>query len=267
MSTDAPTIEERYARAMRSSHLEVTEHPGDVDKIIAAGWIRDGLATTLYRLRMEFDGAKAAQAQADANMRRRYDQAAAAPKELPPKTELKRGAKETLDAFRERQRAYREARTGMTRKEVLEDATREALTSRLMILMSLKSLHRAKHELADYAQQRANKGRHMLDNRTVDTVAGRVLDAWMDPLCHHCQGRGFNGASHRGEMQTICRPCRGTTKRLGWIGRTAAEQAFSDHLLSEIERMLGAVSGQMRRGVEIAIDAKAWISEQAKGGQ
>jgi hypothetical protein len=264
--TDAPTIEERYARAMRSSHLEVTEHPGDVDKIIAAGWIRDGLATTLYRLRMEFDGAKAAQAQADANMRRRYDEAATAPKERPPKMELKRGDKETLDAFRERQRSYREARGGMTRKEVMTDATREALTARLLILMSLKSLNRARNELADYAQQRATKGRHMLDDKTVGIVAGRVLDAWMDPLCHHCQGRGFNGASHRGEMQTICRPCRGTTKRLGWIGRTAAEQAFADHLLTEMERMLGVVGGQMRRGVELAIDAKAWIAEQAKGG-
>ena len=46
---------ERYSRAISSSHLEVTDKPGDVDALIAAGWIRDGLATMLYRLRVEYD--------------------------------------------------------------------------------------------------------------------------------------------------------------------------------------------------------------------
>ena len=36
---DRPTIPERYARALESSHLEATpERQGDVDVLIAAGW-------------------------------------------------------------------------------------------------------------------------------------------------------------------------------------------------------------------------------------
>lgn len=48
-------IEEKYARSIQSSHLEVTEFVGDVDSLIAAGWIQESLATQLYRLRVEFD--------------------------------------------------------------------------------------------------------------------------------------------------------------------------------------------------------------------
>jgi hypothetical protein len=46
---------ERYSRAISSSHLTVTDKPGDVDALIAAGWVRNSLATMLYRLRVEFD--------------------------------------------------------------------------------------------------------------------------------------------------------------------------------------------------------------------
>lgn len=47
-------IEERYARATRSSHLQVTEHPGDADTLIAAG-LSDSLGVMLARLRAEWD--------------------------------------------------------------------------------------------------------------------------------------------------------------------------------------------------------------------
>lgn len=50
------SVADRYARSITSSHLEVTEFTGDVDALIAAGWVREGLATTLWRLRVEFDG-------------------------------------------------------------------------------------------------------------------------------------------------------------------------------------------------------------------
>lgn len=54
---DKPTIGERYVRATESKRLSVTlERPGDVDMLIAAGWVKDGLGTTLFRLRGEFDG-------------------------------------------------------------------------------------------------------------------------------------------------------------------------------------------------------------------
>lgn len=52
-----PSIDERYMRATQSSHLEVSnERTGDVDLLIASGWIgADNLGALLFRLRTEFD--------------------------------------------------------------------------------------------------------------------------------------------------------------------------------------------------------------------
>ncbi|CAB4159236.1 hypothetical protein UFOVP703_74 [uncultured Caudovirales phage] len=53
---DRPSIPERYTRALESSHLEVEgDHQGDVDVLIAAGWVKETLGTALYRARSEFD--------------------------------------------------------------------------------------------------------------------------------------------------------------------------------------------------------------------
>lgn len=57
IADDRLTTAEHYVRATESIHLEVmTERRGDVDMLIAAGWVKDGLGTTLFRLRSEFDG-------------------------------------------------------------------------------------------------------------------------------------------------------------------------------------------------------------------
>ena len=51
-------LEERYLGSATSIHLRLDlEKPGDVDLLIAAGWIKESLATSLYRLRGEFDRA------------------------------------------------------------------------------------------------------------------------------------------------------------------------------------------------------------------
>lgn len=52
------TTEEKYARAVNSSHLEMRPGMDAISIIIAAGWVRDGLGTILYRLRTEHDVAK-----------------------------------------------------------------------------------------------------------------------------------------------------------------------------------------------------------------
>lgn len=49
------SVQDRYARSISSSHLEVTEYVGDIDALIAAGWVKEGLATMLWRLRVEYD--------------------------------------------------------------------------------------------------------------------------------------------------------------------------------------------------------------------
>lgn len=49
------TIEERYTRATHSSSLQVHELSTAADPLIAAGWLKDGLGPTLWRLRAEYD--------------------------------------------------------------------------------------------------------------------------------------------------------------------------------------------------------------------
>ncbi len=57
MSTEAPTIAERYQCATSSSDLRVIDHRRrDVDLLIAAGW-SDSLGVALYRLQGEYDTA------------------------------------------------------------------------------------------------------------------------------------------------------------------------------------------------------------------
>jgi hypothetical protein len=50
---DPPTTAELYMRAQRTSHLELGERRGDVDRIIAAG-LSGGLGMTLFRLLGEY---------------------------------------------------------------------------------------------------------------------------------------------------------------------------------------------------------------------
>jgi hypothetical protein len=49
------SIAERYARATRSSDLKLVVEPKDIDVLIAAGLVRETLATRLIRLRSQFD--------------------------------------------------------------------------------------------------------------------------------------------------------------------------------------------------------------------
>lgn len=50
-------MDERYAKAVGSSHLEVKPDPGDVDVLIAAG-AANTLGVRLMRLRIEFDAVR-----------------------------------------------------------------------------------------------------------------------------------------------------------------------------------------------------------------
>lgn len=205
MSTEAPTTEERYARATRSSHLEMTEAPGDVDTIIAAGLAQEGLGTYIWRLMVEFDGVRAT-----------------------------------------------------VRRGPLNGA------EKVLVLSQLKTLAEARRRLGAFAVIRATKGRHMIPDVTVAQITGRVLDVYLDPLCHHCDGRGFNGGSHRGERQAVCRPCRGSGNRRGWIGKTQAEQSFAQHLLAELDRALGELGACVKRYRPLVDEAKRNIALGAK---
>lgn len=185
---DKPTTAERYARAIGSSHLEVTDQRGDVDVLIAAGWVKSGLGSALYRLMVEFDTVRAR----------------------------------------------------------LNGQAGNLQTERLLILMELRSLKTAREHMGQLANEAAGRAPFM-EPAAVFKVAGRVLDVWLDDICHHCAGRGFNGGEHRGEHKTLCRPCHGSGKRRGWIGKNQAEQQVAAGMLAQMDRELDDVSKAMRR--------------------
>lgn len=124
-------------------------------------------------------------------------------------------------------------------------------TERMLILGRLKTLRETREALGAFAIQQATKRAYMRADRDVLRLVGRVLDAHLDPLCHHCEGRGFTGGAHRGEKQVLCRPCRGTGHRKEWIGQDAAERWFARHLLCEMDRVLavtaGRIAGRLKR--------------------
>lgn len=59
MVSGAMSIEAAYVRAASSSHLEWKPTLADIDYLMAAGLVRDSLATRLIRLRADFDSVSA----------------------------------------------------------------------------------------------------------------------------------------------------------------------------------------------------------------
>ena len=53
------SLEATYIRASNSSHLEWRPTVADIDRVVAAGLVRESLATRLMRLRAEFDSISA----------------------------------------------------------------------------------------------------------------------------------------------------------------------------------------------------------------
>lgn len=202
-----PCVEETYSGALESSDLSVRPSRGSIDYIIAAGWVRDGLGASLYRLRTEWDAVRADLRQADDNARagaraaahlERYANTAAADEE---------------DAERKRQAA------AIVRQQA-EDA---ALTARALALAHLKTLSSTTAAVHNYAVALGARTRfYNLD--AVHAVASRALQLWLDPNCPHCEGRGFTG----GHLVPVkwCQECDHTGRRIN--GAKGFRMAQSD---------------------------------------
>lgn len=223
---DAPTIEERYDRATRSSHLEVRETRCDVDHLIAAGWIRDGIGPMLYRLHAEWDAVRAENALAQRH------QVADAAAVKAKRAEAAKAAPERVAEL-------------LAEADAIEGgARRAALTEHALQLMRLRTLPRVKDALGRWAVVQATKRRFMQPDTVVCALAGRVLQAHLDPLCRSCDGRGFSGGY--GTPQLTCRACKGTGKSRAAVGKDDAERAFAAWMLADMERMLAEVERAMR---------------------
>ena len=141
--------------------------------------------------------------------------------------------------------------TMLFRLRVEYDATRLAprqqLIDRALVSMGLRTLRKAREALGRHACAFATRRRYMVRDETVLLLTDRVLDAWLDPLCHACDGRGFNGGSHRGDRRLNCSNCGGTGLRADRIGKNAAEREFAAALMVDIEQMLSQVAPEARR--------------------
>lgn len=230
---DRPTIQERYIRATKSSQLGVTEKPGDVDAIIAAGWIEDGLGPMLYRLTCEFDAIKGEHALVARSLNALQQQ---------------REATEDLKKA-EREMAFGPTKALQHARRIAELEYRiqhEPATDLALILMRMKTLPAARDALGRWAVVKATTGRFMVPDTVVLKLVGRVLQAFLDPNCHGCQGRGFNGGY--GAPKVFCRTCKDHSgKARDALGQDAAERLFCKTLLSEMDRKLDEVSRLMAR--------------------
>lgn len=248
------TTEERYARAINSSHLEVKEETrGDADTLIAAG-MAETLGVMLARLRAEWDAqsgeaqqyaraAKSFNAQADGhatNARMLRQQAASVRVELSKPIVF--GESRADPALLEYAAKKSEAEGQRLRRE----AERELITGRAMVLMNLRSLRQIKQAILNFAVKQAERrGIDPKDHALID-VCGKVLDVWLDRKCHHCEGRGFNGGYR--EPQVHCRPCRGSgNRRQGTLHEVEAFHQYGLWILNVMDTKSTGAMGQINR--------------------
>lgn len=236
---DKPTMAERYGRAATSSHLRLKDTRCDVDYLIAAGWLQDGLGSMLYRLRSEFDAVRG--------------QLRAAETGRPEWKALATAAEQVIKGYGSPVPASVLSEPARIRKEA-RDA---ALVERAMVLVKLKTLPLAREALGTFAVILATKIMFMRDDAAVAVLVGRTLDAWLDPICAACDGRGFNGGSHRGELTTRCRECRGTGRRRDGVGMDSEERRFVAALLTEVDQHQAFIDQQMHRFLASQQDAGA----------
>lgn len=218
--------EERYAAAVRSSHLEVTEHDGDVDLIIAAG-MAETLGVLLARLKGEWDGQKATLTLHRNEQNRLHREADRLDREA---AVLRRDPnKETQeDSWREAGR--KEAEAVWMRAE----SEREGVTARALILMEMRSLGPAKQALYNLAMRQAAKKAVDSTEAEIAALVGRVLDVWLDRLCLPCNGVGTSGGY--GSPKVICSKCGGSgSRRNSRLSPATGEHYFGLWLLGVMD--------------------------------
>jgi len=238
---DRVTLGERYGSATASSNLRVgADRRSDADLVIAAGWLDDNLGALLFRLAAEYDRAKGDHGIASVE----FDRAEAA------------AAKLEAEAMRAKDPARRAAQLQIVRT-MRHDARAQALTARAMILIHLKTLRETKQALQAVALQAVDRAGLEWSDHVVASLVGQCLDVHLDPTCHHCQGRGSNGGF--GTLRTLCRECKGSTRRSSSeIGKDAVQRAFAAWLLSEMRRLLGVAGAGIGRalGTSVRDDAR-----------
>ena len=80
-----------------------------------------------------------------------------------------------------------------TIRESVRGTANNAVTERVLILMQMRTLREVKEKIGDLALSHAVRMRFAGSQKDLMQLTGRVLDVYLDPLCNHCDGRGFSG--------------------------------------------------------------------------
>jgi len=245
LSDEKPSIGERYAIALTSSHLEWSnERRTALDFLLAMGCVRDGdgretMGSMLMRLMHEFAQIKGEYS----NARRQQARMLLAAKEV--RDPLMAAAIEVL-AEDEAIAAHQHIRLKIPSLA----ATQRAFTNWCMIQAGKRGFMTLAPMPTDRVKFKT--WRQSLDerNRTIGLLAGKVLDVFMEPTCIRCSGRGFSGG-YSGTIQTKCNTrggCGGSGRRdLRHIGNSSLQHDFSYYLYCQAEHLLTHVEIELAK--------------------
>jgi hypothetical protein len=128
-----------------------------------------------------------------------------------------------------------------TRAETPAD---DPLAAHAIALVQMKNLHGVRVRIERLALS-LNTEQWAMDQHVAALISGRVLDAWLDPNCRACEGRGYNGGHHRGDHVLRCNLCTGTGKRRVKLAANAVESRFAAMLRDWIESLISRAQGEM----------------------
>lgn len=247
---ERPTLGERYSSATESTNLKMGERRSDVDIIIAAGLIPDGFGLTLYRLMFEFDSVRGPVDSAKRWVRSQNELA----------TELR--AEAARELLRDDHDIERHEKLVKQAKQIQEAAVASMRTEFILVLSVMSTLREARYAIQYFVFEQARIKRARIDEHGLLGISGRVLDAFLDPLCSYCEGRGYNGGGRHEQTgpQAFCKPCRNSGRRRDSIGKDDEQRLFASHLLMEMDSLLSQTQSGIRIGLRMVDEAKRRIS-------
>jgi hypothetical protein len=224
---------------------------GSDELLRVAARVPENLAPLLFRLHVEWDNVKSEHALA-----------------LKRQQELEEGMKPLVKEIARQMVApnyNQEVVEQQTKvlKALEEEAERELLSLQKLMLSKLRTLAPARDALGSWATVQASKfplqGLHRratraqveraareqgLSDAAVAILTGRVLKAFLDPLCRPCGGIGTRGGY--GAPVIKCGACRGSGLVRESLGKTEAESRFAHFLLDSMQEMVLKVQGSMK---------------------
>ena len=256
---ERPTIAERYSTALAAGSTRIAARASSGDVVLAAALQGNRLGAALLRLQAEYDGVRVNLERAGAIKARNVEHARELLKRAQEYERKARDAErehlgvEAAVFMRQAQRLHAEALA------VPKRTPDEVKSSRVFILIELKTLTEAKQRVGALALAMSEKRKRPIEPELVLKLAGQVLDVFLDPNCHECDGTGKSGSAYLGEVERQCRVCKGVGHRRDIIGRGVSEVTFAAVLLGELQRQVSAAA----RGMVVALSAEQRIHSEA----